>query len=72
MDFLVDDNPKKQGLFSPGYHLPVLPSDAIYERRPDYLLIAAWMYGQPIMDRHPAYLKQGGHFILPLPELKIV
>ena len=32
LDFLVDDNPLKQGLFSPGHHIPVLASQAMYER----------------------------------------
>ena len=29
LDFLADDNPAKQGRFSPGLHLPVLPSPSL-------------------------------------------
>lgn len=72
LDFLVDDNPLKQGLFAPKCHLPVLPSDALYIRRPDYVLILAWNYAEPIMKRHQRYIAEGGVFVIPLPELKLV
>jgi SAM-dependent methyltransferase len=71
LSFIVDDNPAKQNLYSPGYHIPVLPSHAIYERKPDFVLILAWRFSEPIIDKHQAYLDQGGHFIVPLPELQI-
>ncbi len=72
LDFIVDDSPLKQNLFSPGHHLPVLPAQAIYDRRPDYLLILAWNFSEPIMEKHHAFLEQGGHFIIPLPEVRMV
>ncbi len=71
IDFIVDDSPLKQGLYSPGSHIPVVASDALYERRPDYVLILAWNFAQAIMDKHSAFLDAGGRFIVPLPELKI-
>ena len=72
LDFIVDDSPLKQNLFSPGHHLPVLPAQAIYDRRPDYLLILAWNFSEPIMEKQHAFLEQGGHFIIPLPEVRMV
>lgn len=72
LDFIVDDSPLKQGLFSPGYHIPVLPPQAIYDRRPDYLLILAWNFAEPIMKNHKKFLDQGGHFIIPLPQIQVV
>ena len=72
MDYIVDDNPAKQGTFSPGYHIPVLSSKVLYERKPDYVLILAWRYAEPIMKKHQAFLQQGGHFIVPLPALKVI
>jgi SAM-dependent methyltransferase len=68
IDFVVDDSPLKQGLFTPGKHIPVLPSKAIYELKPDYLLILAWNFAEPIMKNHQAFLEAGGHFIVPIPE----
>lgn len=70
VEFIVDDSPLKQGLYSPGQHIPVLPSKAIYEKKPDYLLILAWNFADSIMGKHKAYHDAGGRFIVPLPELK--
>ncbi len=72
LDYFVDDYKLKQNTFSPGAHIPVLPSEALCERKPDYVLIVAWRYAEPILKKHAAYLKQGGKFIVPLPELKIL
>lgn len=72
LDFLVDDNPLKQGLFSPGHHIPVVTAEEMYERRPDYVLILAWNFAESIMQQHQRYRDQGGSFILPMPEPRIV
>ena len=72
MDFLADDNTRRQNLYSPGLHMPVKSPDDIYSKKIDYVLILAWQYAEIIISRHKEFLKKGGHFILPLPELKIV
>jgi SAM-dependent methyltransferase len=72
LSFLVDDNPVRHGRFTPGHHIPVLPSDALYDRRPDDVLLLAWRYAEPIMNRHEKYRQGGGRFILPLPEVAVV
>lgn len=71
LEFIVDDNPIMQGRFSPGYHIPVFPSDALYEKKPDYVVVLAWRFAEPIMSKHPDYLKQGGHFIIPVPKVEV-
>ena len=35
LDFIVDDNPEKQGKFTPGDHILVRPTNAIFEKKPD-------------------------------------
>lgn len=72
IDFIIDDSPLKQGLYSPGLHLPVVSSQAIAERKPDYLVVLAWNFADPIIRKHPEFIKNGGHFIVPLPELREV
>jgi SAM-dependent methyltransferase len=72
LDFIVDDNPLKQKLFTPITHIPILSADALYERKPDYLLILAWNFAEPIMKMHEKYSKEIGQFILPMPEPKVV
>ena len=71
IDFIVDDNPLKQGLYSPGMHIPVVPSAAIYDRKPDDIVILAWNFAAPIMEKHKQFTRSGGRFIVPLPHLEI-
>jgi len=72
LSFFVDDDPRNQNLFSPGYHIPVMPSQAIYDEKADYVVILAWRYSEPIIRKHQAFLERGGHFIIPLPEVRVV
>lgn len=72
LSYLIDDNPKKQGLYSPGCHLEVKSSSVLYEERPDVILILAWQYADPIISRHAGFIENGGQFVIPLPDLKIV
>ena len=72
LDFIVDDNPLKQGLFTPITHIPVLSSEVLYDRRPDYVLILAWNFSEEIIKAHQRYNKEIGKFILPMPIPQIV
>lgn len=72
IDFIVEDNLLKQGLFMPLSHIPIVATEEMYKRKPDYVLILAWNFAEPIMEIHKQYLANGGHFILPLPEPKII
>lgn len=72
LDYIVDDSPLKQGLFTPGRHIPVVSWEATRTRWPDYIVILAWNFAETIIERHHQYLGAGGHFIVPLPYLKIV
>ena len=71
LDFIIDDSPLKQGLYSPGLHVPVLPASAIESHRPDYLLVLAWNFAGPIMAKQQRFRDAGGHFIVPLPNLEV-
>ena len=71
IDFIVDDNPLKQNLYAPGLHIPVLPSQVIYDKKPDAVVIPAWNFAEPIIKNHARYLEQGGQFIVPLPKVTL-
>lgn len=70
--FLVDDMPLKSSLVGPGYALPILPPAALYEKKPDAVIVFAWRYAETIMGKHRAYVDGGGRFVVPLPRLSVV
>jgi|TARA_R110000824_G_scaffold401771_1_gene615933 SAM-dependent methyltransferase len=69
IDFAIDGSPLKQGMYTPGTHLQILPPSAIAERKPEVLLILAWNFADTIIQRHAEFK---GDWIIPLPELKII
>jgi SAM-dependent methyltransferase len=71
LEYIVDDNPIKQGLFTPGLHLPVLPVETLREHKPDYVVLLAWNFAESIVAKHRGYAPSG-RFILPLPDLAIL
>lgn len=74
LDFIIDDSPLKQGLVSPGRFVPVIDSSVLADeaRRPDYLVILAWNFAQPIIKKHEPYRQAGGKFIVPIPQLQMI
>lgn len=39
---------------------------------PDYCVIMAWNFAEPIMANHKRFTEQGGKWILPVPEPRII
>jgi SAM-dependent methyltransferase len=72
LSFIVDDSAEKQNKLSPGHHIPVLPTKAMYERRPDYVFILAWIHAKKIIENNKQYVEQGGHFVVCFPEIKVI
>jgi SAM-dependent methyltransferase len=72
LDYLVDEYSRKQNTLTPGMHLPVLGPQALIDRQTDYVVILAWRYVQPILDKNRAYRDRGGKFIVPLPKLEVI
>jgi SAM-dependent methyltransferase len=71
LKFIVDDNPRKHHRFSPGYKIPILPTSALAETKPNYVLVLAWTYADRIMENYRSISDWGGKFIVPLPELQV-
>lgn len=72
IDYIVDDNPLKQGKYTPGFHIPIMVVEELYKRMPDYLVVLSWNFAEPIMAKHKEYKNRGGKFILPMPKAHIV
>lgn len=72
VDFVVDRNTYKQGMYMPGTHLPIVDPTELLVRQPDYLLLLAWNFQDEIMRQQEEYLSRGGRCIVPVPEPKIL
>jgi 2-polyprenyl-3-methyl-5-hydroxy-6-metoxy-1,4-benzoquinol methylase len=71
VEYVVDRNPHKQGLFLPGSRIPIRDPEVISETRPDYVLILPWNLSREIMRQMAQVRSWGGQFIVPVPELAI-
>ena len=72
LEFISDTTPGKQGKFSPGVHIPVLPYDCFSKNYPDYALLFAWNHGEEIMEKELEFKRQGGKFIVYVPSVQIL
>jgi len=72
LEFTVDLNPHKQGLFTPGTHIPILHPNAIAETRPSHILILPWNLREEIMQQLSYVRDWGCKFIIAIPEPRII
>ena len=72
IDYVVDRNPHKQGLFLPGTHIPILSPDIIPETQPDYVLILPWNLKEEICRSMAVIRQWGGQFIVPIPVAEVI
>jgi hypothetical protein len=72
LDFVVDRNPYKHGLFTPGTHIPIYPVEIIDEFKPDYVLILPWNLKNEITSQMSEIGDWGGKFIVPIPQCEII
>jgi predicted TPR repeat methyltransferase len=71
VEYIVDKSPLKQGKYSPGAHIPVVPPERLLEDQPDYVVLLAWNFRDEIFEQQAEYRRRGGKFIAPLPEVRI-
>lgn len=61
----------KKGLYSPGKHIPIVDNSILFEEQPDFVVLLAWHYAEPIAQQLRARgLKS--KLIMPLPDCKIL
>jgi hypothetical protein len=68
LPYLVDKSPYKQGLLTPGHHIPVRHPDQLLSDQPDVVLVLAWNFAAEIVKQQAEYRRRGGCFLLPIPE----
>ncbi len=72
LDFVVDRSTVKQGLYTPGTHLPIHAPEKLHIEMPDYVLLLTWNFAQEILSQQAEYRRRGGRFIIPVPDVRIV
>jgi len=72
VDYIVDDSPLKQGLFTPGTHILIKAPRALEKDRFNYIIILAWNFADSIMTKYHNLKKRGISFIVPIPFPKII
>jgi len=68
IEFVADRSTVKQGLYTPGAHLPIKSPESLLTERPDHVLLLTWNFADEILEQQAAYREQGGKFIIPVPE----
>jgi hypothetical protein len=72
LEYTVDRNPHKQGMYLPGTHIPIHHPDRIRETEPDYVLVLPWNLKDEIV-RQIAFVRDwGGHFVVPIPRVELI
>jgi len=69
--YIVDKSPHKQGLFTPGMHIPVVELKALERDRPDFILILPWNLSEEISEELAFAREWGGVFVTAIPELRM-
>jgi SAM-dependent methyltransferase len=72
LDFVADRSTVKQGLYTPGTHLPICAPEKLLEAMPDYMLLLTWNFADEILAQQSEYRRRGGRFIVPIPELQVI
>ena len=65
LSFLVDDNPARHGLHSPGLHLPVLHAEEVLKRGVRTVMVAVPQYADAVLMNHPEYDAAGVGWVVP-------
>ena len=72
LDFIVDRSVLKQGLLTPGTHIPVVAPDRLISSGIRDTLLLAWNFADEVLGQQEGYRAAGGRFIIPIPTPRVV
>lgn len=70
--FAVERNPEKFGKIIASVGIPIISEEKARKDKPEYMLVLPWFFKIEFLQREKEYLKQGGHFIFPLPKFEVI
>lgn len=68
---VFDDNILKIGKYTQMNHL-IRQTSLIQKYKPDYLIILSWNYQEELIKRFSNFHNNGGKFIIPFPDLRVI
>lgn len=69
---IAERNPQKFGLKTIGTNIPIVSEEEVRKTNPDYMIVLPWHFISEFIERESDYLNNGGKFIVPCPEFKII
>jgi NDP-4-keto-2,6-dideoxyhexose 3-C-methyltransferase len=70
--YIAEVNEDKFGSYTPGTYIPIIPEKEAKTINPNYFLVLPWHFKENFLNREREYLKAGGKFIFPLPEIEVI
>lgn len=70
VEFVVDRNPVKQGMFLPGSRIPIVAEEHLRDRRPDHVLVLPWNLAGELASQLSYVTEWGGSIITAVPEVR--
>ncbi len=68
----AERNPIKWGKYTVGTNIPIISEDQARKDRPDFFFVLPWAFIKEFREREKEFYKNGGKFIVPLPDIKII
>ena len=72
LPFIADVSSFKHNKYTPGTKIKIISEKKAHSMKPDYYLVLPWHFKDFIIKKESNFLKNGGKFIFPLPEINIV
>lgn len=72
IQYICDTTPIKQGKFTPGMHIPVVPYADFKNNPPDFAVLFAWNHADEIMAKEKEFMARGGKWIVHVPEVRML
>ena len=72
IQYIFDDHPQKINHYSPPNGVPVISTAELIKRKPDVVVILAWIHAKTIILSNQDYLKLGGKFVVCIPDVCVI
>ena len=71
IELITDTTPDKQGLYSPGSHIPIVDRESVNLNDYDCAFLGAWNFKDVIANKERDFVENGGKFITHIPEIMV-